>query len=169
MDPVQLYDYLVLARARVLDAAAGLSLADHTRVFPIGLGTINATVIHTAMAEWFYIRRMTGVAVPPYEQWPHKYESPPEFAVARAFWDVLAVETRRTLAGVKDWHAMIRYQTLPEPGDEPRTIVTTPDGIATQLVLHEVHHRSQLMAMLRQLGRPVEDLDFGTMTYARRG
>ncbi|MFT3685191.1 MAG: DinB family protein [Phycisphaerales bacterium] len=168
MEPLQLYDYLTLARTRVLDAAAGLPEEMHTRVLPIGLGTINATVIHVAMAEWFYVRRIAGLAVPPYDQWAFQYEKPPAFTVARAFWDEQAGETRRVLRGVSDWHAMIRYQTLPDPGEESREIKTTPDGIATQLVLHEVHHRAQLMAMLRQLGKPVEDLDFSTMTYARR-
>jgi uncharacterized damage-inducible protein DinB len=30
---------------------------------------------------------------------------------------------------------------------------------------HEVHHRAQVMAMLRQLGRPVENLDFSRQAY----
>ncbi|MCI0364216.1 MAG: hypothetical protein L0219_10065 [Phycisphaerales bacterium] len=40
--------------------------------------------------------------------------------------------------------------------------------VFTQMVLHEVHHRAQVMAMLRELGRPLEDLDYGYFMYKRR-
>ncbi len=57
-------------------------------------------------------------------------------------------------------------KTLVEiPNAEWSCISTTTGGLATQLVLHEVHHRAQAMAMRRQLGAPVEDLDFSTLTF----
>ena len=36
------------------------------------------------------------------------------------------------------------------------------------MLVHEVHHRAQIMAMLRELGRPLENLDFGYLMYKRR-
>jgi uncharacterized damage-inducible protein DinB len=36
----------------------------------------------------------------------------------------------------------------------------TLGDIATQLVLHEVHHRAQAMAMLRQFGVAAQNLDY---------
>jgi uncharacterized damage-inducible protein DinB len=169
-EPLALYDYLALARVRVMDAAATLSAADRARVFPVGLGTIDKTLTHTVMAEWFYLRRIGGLEVPAYRTWPHRYEEPPALEVVRAFWDQQAAETRRVIAGERDWRRRISYLALLDEGEAgpARTITATPAEIFTQLVLHEVHHRSQVMGMLRQLGVVVEDLDFSAMTYARR-
>jgi uncharacterized damage-inducible protein DinB len=38
----------------------------------------------------------------------------------------------------------------------------------TQLILHEVHHRAQVMNILRELGAGVGDLDFIAMMFERR-
>jgi len=46
-------------------------------------------------------------------------------------------------------------------------MTATAGDIATQLVLHEVHHRAQAMAMLRHLGRPVQDIDYNDLMYER--
>jgi len=43
----------------------------------------------------------------------------------------------------------------------------TAGGIATQLLLHEVHHRAQVMAMLRQLGIPAQNLDYSILKFER--
>ena len=40
--------------------------------------------------------------------------------------------------------------------------------IAAQLLLHEVHHRAQAMAMLRQLGVEAQNLDYSLFVYRRR-
>jgi len=40
--------------------------------------------------------------------------------------------------------------------------------IATQLILHEMHHRAQVMNMLTRLGASVGDIDFNLMMYQRR-
>lgn len=170
MDPLHLYEYLALARVRVLDAAAGLTPEQQVQVFPVGLGTINATLTHTVMAEWFYIRRIAGLEVPAYRTWPHRYEEPPSLEVVRAFWDRQAAETRRVIAGERDWGRRISYLALLDEGEAgpARTITASPAEIFTQLALHEVHHRSQVMGMLRQLGAPVQDVDFSAMTYARQ-
>ncbi|HYD01300.1 MAG TPA: DinB family protein [Phycisphaerales bacterium] len=170
MDPHRIYEYLTLARARVFDRVATLSAAQQAHVFPIGLGSLGATLTHTMMAEWFYIRRMARAAVPAYKEWPHRYEAPPGFEVIRPFWEELAGETRRVMREVRDWEAPISYVAMLDDGEAgpARTITATAADIFTQLATHEVHHRAQAMMMLRQLGAPVEDLDFSAMTYARR-
>lgn len=41
---------------------------------------------------------------------------------------------------------------------------------ATQMLLHEVHHRAQAMAMLRQLGVEAQNLDYiGFVRRVREG
>jgi hypothetical protein len=42
----------------------------------------------------------------------------------------------------------------------------TPETLAFQLFYHEVHHRAQAMAMLRQLGIAAEGLDFNRYAFA---
>jgi hypothetical protein len=40
-------------------------------------------------------------------------------------------------------------------------------GIAGQLLFHEVHHRAQVMAMLRQAGVAAENLDYSVLVWER--
>lgn len=45
----------------------------------------------------------------------------------------------------------------------------TARDIFTQLAFHEVHHRAQVLNMLRQVGCPeLGDLDFNALMYSRR-
>ena len=44
---------------------------------------------------------------------------------------------------------------------------TTAEGIAGQLLFHEVHHRAQVMAMLRQAGVAAENLDYSGLVWER--
>ena len=43
----------------------------------------------------------------------------------------------------------------------------TAGGIAGQLLFHEVHHRAQVMAMLRQAGVAAENLDYSVLMWER--
>jgi uncharacterized damage-inducible protein DinB len=40
--------------------------------------------------------------------------------------------------------------------------------MVTQLFLHEVHHRAQAMAILRQLGVEAQNLDYSIFMFTRR-
>ena len=73
---------------------------------------------------------------------------------------------RQVLQGISDWDRPIEYQ-VSQPG---KTIIisTTPGDIVTQLCFHEVHHRAQAMAMLRQLGVEAQNLDYSLFMYRRR-
>ena len=52
-------------------------------------------------------------------------------------------------------------------GPKPMRIRTTAGGIAGQLMFHEVHHRAQVMAMLRQVGVAAENLDYSVLQFER--
>jgi uncharacterized damage-inducible protein DinB len=43
----------------------------------------------------------------------------------------------------------------------------TAGGIAGQMLFHEVHHRAQVMAMLRQVGVAAENLDYSVLIWDR--
>lgn len=166
MNPIKMYDYLTLARGRVLAWTRTLSAEQYGQMFPIGLGSLARTLTHTMVSESMYMRRIMGVPVPPRDQWTFHYDSPPPLPVLEEAWAEQAGTTRAGIAGVTDWGAELEYRV---DWDGTPTIVTASRGdIFTQLVFHEVHHRAQAMNMLRQVGIAAEDLDYNAMMYKRR-
>src|SRR5438445_12794302 len=69
-DPVHLYEYLVKARAKLLDCVRQLTPAQYTQEFPFGLKTVRDTVVEIPLAAWTYIRRMRGDEVRPWVDRP---------------------------------------------------------------------------------------------------
>ena len=171
MSPLNTYDYLIKSRALVFAAVRPLTPAQYHQPFAYGLKTIAATITHLMISEWYYIERLAGRDVPPYEEWSIHYASPPEFEVVQANWSHQSRRTRAMIAGEADWNRVISWSSFPDEQGRRCQISTTAGEIVTQLVLHEVHHRAQLMSMLRGLTPPVpplEDLDYGTLMYDRR-
>jgi uncharacterized damage-inducible protein DinB len=119
------------------------------------------------ISEWYYVQRMRGRNVPPYERWPIRWENPPPFAALEAAWVEQAADTRAALDAVRDWSAELEYRVTTDDG---RSMIVTASaaGLFTQLILHEVHHRAQAMNMLRHLGVAAEDLDYNAMVFERR-
>ena len=113
------------------------------------------------------MQRLLQRDVPPYEQWAIRWEEPPPLAELEAAWIKQAEETRAALESVRDWDATIEYSVTTDEGK--KMIVTASAGdIATQLILHEMHHRAQVMNMLTRLGAGVGDIDYNLMMYQRR-
>lgn len=166
MEPLKIYDYLVLARQRVFDAVRPLTTDEYARQFPIGLGSLGRTLTHIMICEWTYVLRIERRPVPPYEQFPFQDETPPPFATLEAAWTNQASRTREALESVRDWKAEIEYLAM--WGDPPKMVIASAADIFTQMALHEVHHRAQAMNMLRQLGVPLEDIDYNTLMFRRR-
>jgi uncharacterized damage-inducible protein DinB len=167
MEPGKIYDYLVMARERVLDKVRTLSSAQYAQSFPIGHGSLDRILTHTLASEWYYVQRLEQRDVPPYEQWTIRWEEPPPLAALEAAWTKQAGDTRAALAAVRDWPAKIEYRVTDDEGR--RMIVTTSAlDIFTQLAFHEVHHRAQVMNILTQLGAGVGDIDFNILMYQRR-
>jgi uncharacterized damage-inducible protein DinB len=167
MDPLRTYDYLVLTRRRVFDWIRPLGPQEYSRKLPTWGRTLDRLLTHVMVSEWYYVQRLQGLDVPPYEQWPLREESPLPFAQLEAEWTTQAERTRAALRPVRDWSTEREYRVTDD--DRRAKIVTASAGdIATQLVLHEVHHRAQAMNMLQQLGVALEDMDFNMWMYRRR-
>lgn len=167
MNAIRTYEYLTLARGRIFEWTAPLAPDQYTRAFAIGLGSIARNLTHVMICEDMYVRRIRGETVPPYDQWPFQDERPPPFATLVAHWKAQAAQTRASLANVQDWTTELEYISTTQEG-ERFVINASRSDIFTQLALHEVHHRAQVMNMLRQLGVQAEDIDFNTMMYKRR-
>lgn len=171
MNPTRIYDYLALSRERVMDAVRRLTPAAYRREFAFGLKTMGSTLTHIMIAEWYYIERLEGRTVPPYAEWPFQYERPPAFEVIDQTWREQAKRVRAAVAAEGDWNRTISYPSFPDDRGRRYYITATAGDFFTQLALHEVHHRAQVLAMLRELGdaaTPVQDIDFNDMMYDRR-
>lgn len=166
MQPHVMYDYLAKARGRLFDWIRPLSKEQYDREFPYALKTIHATLVHTAAAEWVYGKRVHGQPVVIGEA-PFNSEKMKSFGEVEAGWRSLAAETRRWLEAIRDWDSPLDYRIAP-PNAPAVRIRTTKGGIATQLLFHEVHHRSQVMSMLKQLGVTAQNLDYGQLMFDRQ-
>jgi uncharacterized damage-inducible protein DinB len=123
------------------------------------------------ISEWYYVERIEGRQVPPYEEWPIKYEDPPALEIVETTWREQAKRIREVIAAERDWGRIITWDSFPDDNGRRFQITATAGDVLTQLVLHEVHHRSQIMAMFRELGEgvpPLQDMDFGELMYGRR-
>jgi uncharacterized damage-inducible protein DinB len=165
-NPPHLHDGLVKARARLFEWIRPLTLEQYTQEFPLGLKTLRATMIEIASGEWVYTRRLQGEEVLPSEQRPFAPFAETGFAPLEPVWQEETDRTVRTLREISDWSAPVEY--LIRRTDQPTLRVqTTTGGIAAQMLFHEVHHRAQAMAMLRQLGVPAQNLDFSMFMFHR--
>lgn len=170
MNPLRIYDYLIRTRGMVLDAVRPLSPEQYTRVFPIGLSTIASTLTHLMISEWYYIERLQSRIVPPYAQWPIHYETPPAFEIVETTWRTQMNNVREVIAAERDWSRPVSFDSFPNAEGKRFHVAMTPGDLLAQLSLHEVHHRAQLMAMLRLMGdgvKPLSDIDYGTLMFER--
>ncbi len=167
INPVDTYEYLVTARTKLLDWVRPLSVDQYTREFSVGLKSLRRTLVEIATGEWTYNRRLRGEKVPaePSDR-PFTRFLDTDFASLEQAWKVQVEETRRTLREITDWTRPIEYAPTNSPRPTLR-IRTTTGGVATQLLFHEIHHRAQAMAMLRQLGVPAENLDYSILAFQR--
>jgi len=168
MEYAHVYDVQTQARRRLFDWVRPLSQEQYTRRFPFGLGTVRATLIEIAKVELIYGKRLRGEPVPPPplpDTFPISEANQPTFADLEKVWTAQANETRATLAGISDWANTVTRRL--EQGDNVIITTASKADLATQLLMHEVHHRAQAMAMLRQLGVEAQNLDY-LMFAARR-
>lgn len=161
-----LYDYLVKARGRLLDWVRQLTPEQYSREYPDGLKTMHATLVHIASAEWAYGNRLRGRQASPAEN-PFTVEKIKTFTELEAAWKAMIPDTRAALSEVSDWSAPVEYRMTP-PNAPAVRIRATKAGIASQLVVHEVHHRAKIMAMLRQCGIAAQNLDYSAIMFERQ-
>ncbi|MCA9296851.1 MAG: DinB family protein [Phycisphaerales bacterium] len=159
MEPLKIYAYLTRARQSLFRSIRPLSEAQYAREFPIGPGTLGRTLTHIMISEWYYVERMMQRDVPPYAAWPIQDEHPPSFEVLERAWNEQSGHTRAALESKHAWTEPFEYRVMDDAGIL-QIVTASRSDLFTQLVMHDVHHRAQVMNMLRQLGSPAEDIDF---------
>lgn len=161
MDYARVYDVLTQARGRLFGWLRPLNQEQYTQRFPFGMGTLRATLIETARVELLYGMRLRGEPVPPpplSDTFPISETRQPTFADLEQAWTAQAPQTRATLARTTDWATTLTRRI--EQGDKVVITTASKAEIAVQMLMHEVHHRAQVMAMLRQLGVEAQNLDY---------
>jgi len=159
-----LFDYTEWANQLTLNAAAALSDEDLRRDVKISHGSIFATLLHMAGAEWIWLERWCGQSPAGKEAW--------------SLWTTDSCADLKVLTS--RWNEVIERRAqfisqLEEPGlaaDLPFKLLSG-DASALRLadqmqhvVNHATLHRGQVVGMIRQLGisPPATDLLF----YLRR-
>lgn len=156
MGPLDQYRYLTDARHRLFDGVRHLAPEQYGQTFPFGLGSVRRTVHHMAGAEWYLIGQLAGGASGDY---PFASQRCPDFISLERAWREQEPRTVETLTAERAWDRSLEF-TISVPGKQVYRVKASPIEVFTQVCFHEVHHRSQVMAMLRQMGVPVETLDF---------
>lgn len=170
--PVHLYEYLVIARGKLLDFVRPLPLAQYAQEFPFAHKSIRATLVHIANAEWTYNRRLRGELLPAAAERPFARFAESEFGPLETAWGTQVAETRRTLDEITDWSRPLEWVARPAgaaaaPGGKSLRVRTTAGGLAAQLLFHEIHHRAQVMTMLRHLGMAAQIFDYSALMFER--
>jgi uncharacterized damage-inducible protein DinB len=157
---VDLNDYFEstwAARARLLDAADGLSPEEWAREFPFSWKSIRNLFAHVVEVERSWIEEdilLRTLPSPDAAEVTRRYATP---AMARARGDEVAAGTRRVLADFVPGrlHEKRAGKLLDgTPGD------FTVEQILTHVFTHELRHQGQLQAMLRLLGKPAPNADW---------
>lgn len=161
MNATATYAYLVRARNMVADIVRPLPEAVYRAPHDISLGSLARLLTHTYVAERYYVARIEAQPLPPYDSWPIRDEDPPAWPVLESAWATQAEETRAAIARHRDWTAPITYEVT-DDSDQRMQVRTSAEELVTQLVLHEVHHRAQVLHILRRIGHPAPDMDFNS-------
>ncbi|HET8679486.1 MAG TPA: DinB family protein [bacterium] len=162
--PLDHYRYLTTARQRLLEAVKLLAPEQYVREFPFGLHTVRRTLHHMAGAEWFVLGQLpAGLPSDGPGENPFSPRRVSDAVALDAAWKALEPRTVEIITGETDWNRPVEI-TVVIPSRQQFKVKTTALKTFTQFCYHEVHHRSQVMAMLRQLDAPVETLDFLLLT-----
>ena len=143
-----LYNHNLWANTKLLEQCAGLSDEQLDSTIIGTFGTIRDTVRHIATAERSYFSRIsTG----------KRYPSQEDERLSMS--DALEL-SRKTGAGFVEWATKVRGEETVEVQWEDDEIKQIPKAIImTQAINHATEHRSQIMAIMTQLGIEPPELD----------
>jgi uncharacterized damage-inducible protein DinB len=163
MRPLEHYEALLNSRSKLLEWVHALTPEQLVQEFGFGHMTVRATLAHLAGGEWLYGKLVRGEEFSP-GNLPFTAATHPDLPSLETGWKELEASTRAWLESEKDWSRRIeKIKDL--PGGKRVRVGYTPERLAFQMFYHEVHHRSQIMAMLRLMGLSVQNLDFSRYAY----
>ena len=158
-DIQMLFDYGYQTNARLLDTAAQLTPAQFTQpVFKIG--SVHRTLVHQMSAEWVWRSRLQEGVSPTAQLNPADF---PSLDAIRARWGAEEAAMRAYLTGLRDEDLArtVHYKTTT---GKPSSDTVGP--LLLHIVNHGTQHRSEVAAMLTELGHSPGDLDL--LLYLRQ-
>ena len=148
-----LYEYAHSAMGKLLDKAANLSEAQLKQKFSQGYQSIHETLIHLVSAERRWLARWQG-QTPPAVLTAAEL---PGIVALRQRWDSIVAERRAYLASLDEeqLQAVVRFSLADQPQHAlPRW------QLLLHVANHGMQHRSELAAMLSDLGQSPGDMDW---------
>ncbi len=147
-----LYDYHYWATGRILQAAEGLGEAEFTAATSHSHGSIQGTLAHMLSAEWMWLTRWQGTS-------PKTMLSAAEFPTLASVRERAAVEEQRMRTFISslqdaDLDRVVRYTNT-----KGKEFAYPLWKLMAHVVNHGTQHRSEVAAMLTDLGRSPGDLD----------
>ena len=152
--PIQaLYDYNRWANARILAAAAKLTLDQFTQDLGSSYRSVRDTLTHLLSSEWIWLMRWRGTS-------PKEMLSPSDFPTVALL--------RKRWAEVESEQTAFLSRLTPESVERPVAYLNTKGErwqyplwqILLHVVNHATYHRGQVTTMLRQLGAEPVATDF---------
>jgi uncharacterized damage-inducible protein DinB len=135
---------------RTLGACDGLSHEELHRAFPIGIGSVHATLVHLAGAERIWICVLenddAGVVMPQPADLPDLAAIRVHLAATRTRWD--AYLARLTPA---------EFDRVVERHRDGRVFRQKAGDAIMQVPTHALYHNAQLSFMFRSMGRSLPD------------
>ena len=151
-DLERLYDYGYWANARLFRVISELTREEFTRDVAGSYGSIRNALVHSLSAEWGWLDRCGGSERGPTLK-PDDYPSADALAEA---WRKVAGYVRAFLSRLKD-EDLARVVDFENARGEKRQLVL---GEALQHAAnHGVHHRGQVVLLLRQQGHAPGNID----------
>ncbi|MBK9120615.1 MAG: DinB family protein [Phycisphaerales bacterium] len=156
------FEYGQWATEQVLAAAAALPSSALDVRWPIGLGTLRATLLHLRFAEQWWVNNWTLGPEEPYPDLPADTPFAVLIEAMRATWAACGAHLGGL--GPEDLLRPVAARVAPE------VLKTFPLGVsAIQLCTHGTHHRAQAVNILRRSGAKPPALDGVTWWTATRG
>jgi len=145
------FTYHLWATEVLFDSLDAATPAQLDGVIPGTYGSIAATLTHTVDADERYLQRLSGVALPPYEE-----HDPQPVAELRARMREHAARWDETLARLEagDLHAAIEGDRDVAGGIDPAESL-----LLNQALHHGNDHRTQVCSTLGALGLEVPEID----------
>lgn len=145
---IRLYDYHAWANRKVWDCVLQLSDEQFTQDLAYSRGSLRDQVFHTMTTEHMYLSFIVTGDVEWFEAGDY-----PDRAALRRQWEAVEANSRAYVAAVTP----DELARLLKWGDRPPIYVWEA---LTQVVLHSMDHRAQILNGLHQLGAPTVEQDF---------
>lgn len=147
-----LFDYNQWANARILKTAAALTAEQFLAGAKFPHGSLRATLTHTFLANWVWLRRWQGEAANAYPQ----AEDFPTFEALQTSWLAEEKQLMQFVSACSDekLKQVIRYKN--SKGD---AFEHTLWHLMAHLVNHGTQHRSEAAAILTDFDHSPGDLD----------